>query len=90
MTKVRQISIGGDSFLGIALAQGKGVQAFLRMLGSAERKGFLVGESSIEEWEVRGFTELEGDLYLYGALFKELPFPLLDLLKSPPVTTFPP
>ncbi|MFQ3621806.1 MAG: hypothetical protein SNJ78_12785, partial [Spirochaetales bacterium] len=49
-----------------------------------------VGESSIEEWEVRGFTELEGDLYLYGALFKELPFPLLDLLKSPPVTTFPP
>ena len=87
---LRIIEVGGKTYLGIPVARGKGLQSFIRLFSSEDRKGLILTERSIEEWEIVGFSEVDGTLYLYGTPFDSLPEPFTSLLDTPPGFSIPP
>ena len=87
---LRVIEIGGKSYLGIQVASGKGVQSFIRLFSPQDRKGLILTEKSIEEWEILGFSEVDGNLYLYGPAFESLPEPFTSLFDASPGSSIPP
>jgi hypothetical protein len=87
---IREIEVGGQNYLGICVASGKGVQTFVRMFSLSERTGFIAGETGIDPWTIQGFSEVEGSLYLYGPLLEEIPESFLSLLELPAASILPP
>lgn len=89
-THLRILEISGQYYLGIRVASGKGIQSFIRLASPQDRKGWLLTEKGVEEWDILGFSEVDGNLYLYGLPFESLPEPFTSLLDTPPVTSIPP
>jgi len=87
---LRIIEIGGNSYLGIQVASGKGVQSFIRLFSPQDQKGLILTERGIEEWEILGFSDVDGNLYLYGPPFESLPEPFTTLFDAPPGSSIPP
>ncbi|GAB4369185.1 MAG: hypothetical protein Kow009_05860 [Spirochaetales bacterium] len=89
LTNLRTIEIGGKFYLGIRVASGKGVQSFIRLVNKEDRKGLILSDTGLDEWDIQGFTELDGELYLYGPSFQSLPEPFIHLFDLPPGTSLP-
>ncbi|MCX7787484.1 MAG: hypothetical protein N2442_07290 [Spirochaetes bacterium] len=87
---LRILELSGQVYLGLRVASGKGIQSFIRLMGPQERKGWILMEQGIEEWNILGFSEIEGNLYLYGPPFESMPEPFISLLDTPLGSTLPP
>ncbi len=87
---LRILEIGGQVYLGIHVASGKGIQSFIRFFTPQDRKGWILTEKGMEGWDILGFSEVEGDLYLYGPPFESVPEPFTSLLDTPPGSSLPP
>lgn len=85
---LRLIEIGGKIYLGVRVAGGKA--SFIRLFSSQDRKGRILMENGIEDWEILGFSEVDGDLYLYGPPFESMPEPFMSLFDTPLGTSIPP